>query len=57
MTAKSRWSCGELPMDKSKDMSGKDKSKDKSIGDRSPRGQVTLSWSAASHSQTAGVIL
>ena len=47
MTAKSRQSDGELPMDKSKDMSGMDRSKDKSISDSSPRGQVTLSWSAA----------
>ena len=35
MTAKSRWSSGDRPMDKSKDMSGKDKPKDKSIGDKS----------------------
>ena len=38
MTAKSRWSDGELPMDKSKDMSVKDKSKDKSISDSFPAG-------------------
>ena len=42
MTAKSRWSGGKLTMVKSKDMSVKDKSKDKSISDSSLRGQVTL---------------
>ena len=43
-----------FPRDKSKDMSGRDNSRDKSCGDKPPRGQVSLGRSVASHNQTAG---